>query len=237
MSASPCTRSAGHALPCSKPSQDFGGNGRASRCGLSSKYSETRPRSLDPPGRILQTQTGLKPRFAGRPKTCGLLAFRRAAARATRATGLRTRKTLAGAFAGEPAQKIPSASSGSISRPLADPLKNFRQSQNAASGIRLIASCKFLPQGSLPPPIAESQNAILFVSSPPSFHFTIRSRSFQPPKAPRCSAFFPVEGVPPRSLNLDFGCHSKSAGVSRTPRVKVELYQPTKNFNVIHQRL
>jgi hypothetical protein len=22
---------------------------------------------------------------------------------------------------------------------------------------------------------------------------------------PRCSAFFPVEGVPPRSLNLDFG--------------------------------
>jgi len=68
MSASPYTRSAGHTLPCSKPSQDFGGNGRASQRGLSSKYSETRPRSLDPPGRILWAQHGFETPLRGASK-------------------------------------------------------------------------------------------------------------------------------------------------------------------------
>ena len=40
-------------------------------------------------------------------------------------------------------------------------------------------------------------------SPPPSLHYTARSRSFQP---------IPVEGVPPRSPNLDFGRCVKSAG-------------------------
>lgn len=39
---------------------------------------------------------------------------------------------------------------------------------------------------------------------------------------------YPVEVVPPRSLNLDFGCHSESAGVSRTPRTKVDLAANTR---------
>ena len=76
---------------------------------------------------------------------------------------------------------------------------------------------------SVAPPNRKSHR---FVSPPPSLHFTIRSRSFQP---------IPVEVVPPRSPNLDFGCHSESAGASRTPRTKVDLYQPITNFHVLHR--
>jgi hypothetical protein len=57
-----------------------------------------------------------------------------------------------------------------------------------------------------------------FVRRRHSLHFTIRSRSFQPS---------PVEGVPPRSPNLDFGCHFESAGgLLRFP--KVEINNPSK---------
>jgi hypothetical protein len=60
-------------------------------------------------------------------------------------------------------------------------------------------------------------NSGLFAA--PSSHFTIRSRSFQPS---------PVEGVPPRAPNLDFGrCVQRAE--RRTPlRRKVEFYQPKK---------
>ena len=47
-----------------------------------------------------------------------------------------------------------------------------------------------------PPPQAAPRNAEYSRSPPPSFHYTVRSRSLQP---------LPVGFVPPRSPNLDFG--------------------------------
>jgi hypothetical protein len=57
----------------------------------------------------------------------------------------------------------------------------------------------------------------LIRSPPPSFHYTVRSRSFQP---------IPVEGVPPRSPNLDFGRSFRECGTAHEPPRKVEHYQP-----------
>src|SRR5690348_4374527 len=71
---------------------------------------------------------------------------------------------------------------------------------------------------SVPPRSAESQ-ITAFVSPPPSLHFIMRSRSFQPS---------PVEGVPPRSPNLDYACHSESAGVRPNAGTKVALLANSK---------
>ena len=108
-------------------------------------------------------------------------------------------------------------------------------------GIRLSPHAKLAPPRPAPPPrqdsgsVSDSEFSIRVCSPPPSFHFTIRSRSFQPPKASLCSAFFPVEVVPPRSPNLDFGCHSKSAE-RRTPPAKVEIIsQQTTSMSYIQQ--
>jgi hypothetical protein len=55
-----------------------------------------------------------------------------------------------------------------------------------------------------PPAVAHRRIAaasIVFVSPPPSLHFTIRFKGRSSPKAPRALRFLPVEGVPPRSPN------------------------------------
>jgi hypothetical protein len=91
---------------------------------------------------------------------------------------------------------------------------------------------------SSPPRIAH-RIRFLFVSSPPFLHFTIRSRSFQPPKAPLHSAFFPVEDVPPRSLLLGplsiteyFSKELSMLRVRRLNRPVLTPYSANPNFRI-----
>ena len=89
------------------------------------------------------------------------------------------------------------------------------------------------PMSPTSPDADSNQNSGLFAA--PSLHFTIRSRSFQPPKVSLRSTFFPVEGVPPRSPNLDFGCHSERAE-RQTPPAQVEIIsQQTTSMSYIQQ--
>gem|GEM_PF-2089937 len=75
-----------------------------------------------------------------------------------------------------------------------------------------------------PPPrqnsgfVADSEFKMQGSFAAPSFHYTVRSRSFQPS---------PVEGVPPRSPNLDFGrCVQRAE--RQTPPQKVEIISQQK---------
>ena len=74
------------------------------------------------------------------------------------------------------------------------------------------------------------------VISPRRPHRIVRRRplSIIPPQPSRSFQPSPVEGVPPRSPNLDCGRCVKSAGVSRTPRTKVEHYQPNNKLSCRH---
>ena len=108
---------------------------------------------------------------------------------------------------------------------------------NPASGIRLVAEYYvFTPKSVAPPRIAEAH-----VAPDPAQSGSFRRRllsilpSGQGRSSPRKlrldSAFSPVEGVPPRSSNLDFGCHSENAGVSRT-QAQRSNYQPRHSINM-----
>ena len=176
---SPFTRSGWTHPSWLKTSKTLAWDGRASRHGLSSKYSETRFRSLDPPERVLQIKT----RFAGRPKTSGLLAFGvPPQGRKHTLQDCEPARLWPGAFAGEPARKIPSASYGSISLPLADLLIQFlRVTPSVTFFISSAFSRQFCFPQAAPPPrqirvlirIPNFLDSGLFAA--PSSHYTAQA--------------------------------------------------------------